>query len=150
MVDYKKIKLSQCFSTIGPSGLGGHLWPRLWALPGGWPSSQFPAGLLLCCGCPALHAAGPAGDCVRAGSPAAGRTATGGGAVPALASAALTGRPFLPGDGWPSLGSPTPASLSWLPAPASRLRRRCSSSASWRSLWWRWRSSGSEETRIVW
>ncbi len=129
-------------STIGPSGLGGRLGPRLGAVPGGWPLSRPPAGFLLQCGRPALRAAGPAGCWTRAGSPAAGRTATEG-AVPALAPAAGSAvRTLPPVRGWPSLESRTPAWLSWLRAPESRSRRRCSSSASWRRPWLRLRSSG--------
>jgi hypothetical protein len=100
-----------CF-TIGPSGLGGRLWPHLGAFPGDWPSSRPPAGFLSRCGRPALRAADPAGCWIRAGSPEAGRTATAG-AVPAWAPAAWPAvRPLLPVRGWPSLESQTPAWLS--------------------------------------
>jgi hypothetical protein len=128
-------------STIGPSGLGGRLGPHLGAFPGGWSPSRLPAGFLSRCGCPALHAADPAGcwtgaGCwTRAGSPAAGRTTTAG-AVSALAPAAGPAVwPLLLVRGWPSLESRTPAWLSLLQAPASRSRRRWSSSASWRQPW---------------
>jgi len=52
-------------STTGPSGLGGRLWPLLWALPGGWPLSRPPAGLLSWCGRSALRAADLAGCWTR-------------------------------------------------------------------------------------
>jgi hypothetical protein len=124
-------------STMGPSGLGGRLGPRLGAFPGGWPLSQPPVGFLSRCGRPALRAADLAGCWTRAGSPAADRTATAG-VVPALAPAAASAVQPLPSvRGWPSLESRTPAWLSWLQALASRSRRRCSSSASWQQPWLR-------------
>jgi hypothetical protein len=118
--------------------------------PWAGPSAPVQAGLLSCCGCPALCAAGLAGEGFRAGSPAAGQTATTGAVLALASAAALAGRPLLPEGGWSSLGSPTPASLSWLPAPASRHRRRCAPSASWLPLWWRLRSGGPRRRPRSW
>ncbi len=65
-------------SPAAPDGQVGRLGARPCSRPWEGPSALVLAGLLSCCGCPALRAAGLACDCVRAGLPAAGRTATGG------------------------------------------------------------------------